>query len=72
VAYEYTPAIEEDYWFGHHYQMVRMVQVFLDMVRTGIEPVPHQEILEVTAIIHAGAKSLEEKGRLVQLAEVMT
>ncbi|MDB5343395.1 MAG: hypothetical protein JWP89_1772 [Schlesneria sp.] len=70
-AYEYTPAIEDDYWFGHHYQIVRMAQVFLEMVRTHVEPVPQQEILEVTAIIHAGAKSLEEKGRLVTLAEVL-
>jgi len=33
--------------------------------------VPHQEILEVTAIIHAAVKSLQEKSRLVDLAEVM-
>ena len=70
-TYEYSPAIEGDYWFGHHYQMVRMAHTFLEMVRTRIEPVPHQEILEVTAIIHAGAKSLEEKCRLVSLSEVM-
>ena len=70
-TYEYTPAIEGDYWFGHHYQIVRMAQTFREMIRTGIEPVPHQEILEVTAIIHAAAKSLEEKSRLVSLAEVL-
>jgi predicted dehydrogenase len=70
-THEWTPAIDGNYWFGHHYQIFRMAQVFLGMVKTRIEPVPHQEILEVTAIIHAGAKSLEEKGRLVELAEVM-
>jgi len=48
-----------------------MADVFLEMVRTKIEPVPHQEILEVTAIIHAAAKSLNEKSRLVNLEEVM-
>ena len=48
-----------------------MADVFLEMVRTGVEPVPHQEILEVTAIIHAAAKSLNEKSRLVNLEEVM-
>jgi len=69
-TYEWTPAIEGNYWFGHHYQIFRMAQVFLGMVKTRIEPVPHQEILEVTAIIHAGVKSMEEKGRLVPLAEV--
>ncbi len=39
--------------------------------RRGKEPIPHQEILEVTAIVHAAAKSLKEKSRLVELAEVM-
>jgi len=34
-------------------------------VKTKKEPIPHQEILEVTAIIHAGVKSLKEKSRLV-------
>lgn len=70
-THEWTPAIDGNYWFGHHYQIFRMAQVFLGMVKTRIEPVPHQEILEVTAIIHAGAKSLQEKSRLVELAEVM-
>jgi len=40
------------------------------MIHTRKEPVPHQEILEVTAILHAGVKSLKEKSRLVSLAEV--
>jgi len=35
------------------------------------EPVPHREILEVTAIVQAGAKSLAEKSRMVPLAEVL-
>lgn len=69
--YEYTPAIEGDFWFGHHYEMFRMAATFREMIRTGKEPIPHQEILEVTAIVHAGARSLKEKSRLVDLAEVM-
>lgn len=69
--YQFTPAMEGDFWYGHHYEMFRMAHVFRDMVRTRREPIPHQEILEVTAIIHAGAKSLRERGRLVALAEVM-
>lgn len=56
---------------GHHYEMFRMAHVFREMVRTRQEPVPHREILEVTAVIHAGVKSRAEKGRLVALAEVM-
>jgi hypothetical protein len=70
-VYQYTPAIEGDFWYGHHYEMFRMAHTFREMIRTRKEPVPHREILEVTAIIHAGAKSLREKSRLVELAEVM-
>lgn len=69
--YTYTSSIEGDFAFGHHYEMFRMASVFRSMLQTGKEPVPHQEILEVTAIVHAGAKSLREKSRLVKLAEVM-
>ena len=69
--YEYTPSIEGDFWYGHHYEMFRMAATFREMVRTRKEPIPHQEILEVTAIVHAAAKSLKEKSRLVELAEVM-
>lgn len=69
--YQFTPSIEGDFLYGHHYEMFRMAATFRQMLKTGIEPVPHQEILEVTAVIHAGAKSLQEKSRLVHLAEVM-
>lgn len=70
--YEYTPSIEGDFWYGHHYEMFRMAATFRDMVRTRREPIPHREILEVTAIIHAGARSRKEKSQLVELAEVMS
>ncbi len=70
-AYQYTPAIEGSFAYGHHYEMFRMAHTFREMVKTRKEPVPHKEILEVTAIVHAGAKSLKEKGRLVALEEVM-
>jgi predicted dehydrogenase len=70
-VYRWTPAIEGDFWWGHHYSMFRMADTFRRMVHSRTEPVPHREILEVTAIIHAGARSLKEKGRLVTLAEVM-
>lgn len=70
-VYRFTPAIEGDFWHGHHYEMFRMARAFREMVRTGKEPVPHAEILEVTAILYAGAKSLREK-RQVELSEVLT
>jgi predicted dehydrogenase len=69
--YSFTPSIEGDYDFGYHYQMFRLAATFRQMVLTRQEPAPHQEILEVTAIIHAAAKSLKEQGRLVKLAEVL-
>ncbi|MDA1014585.1 MAG: Gfo/Idh/MocA family oxidoreductase [Planctomycetota bacterium] len=70
-VYRYSPAIEGDFWFGHHYEMFNMARAFREMIATRIEPTPHAEILDVTAIIHAGAKSLTEKSRLVPLAEVL-
>ncbi len=70
-VYTFTPAMEGDFWYGHHYEMYRMAHTFREMIRTRREPVPHPEILEVTAIVHAGARSLTERGRLVQLSEVM-
>jgi len=68
--YSSTPSIEGDFWYGHHYQMFRMAAAFRQMLLTGQEPVPHSEIQEVTAIVHAAAKSLDEKSRLVSLAEI--
>jgi predicted dehydrogenase len=70
-AYAFTPSIEGSFRFGHHYEMFRMAATFRDMVRTAKEPVPHREILEVTAVVHAGVQSLREKSRLVPLGEVL-
>jgi predicted dehydrogenase len=69
--YRYSPAIEGNFWYGHHYEMFNMARAFREMVRTRVEPVPHQQILEVTAMLYAGAKSLQEKSRLVPLSEVL-
>jgi hypothetical protein len=70
-SFSFTPSIEGSFWYGHHYEMFRMAAVFRDMVRTRQEPIPHREILEVTAVVHAGVKSRQEKSRLVALAEVL-
>ncbi len=67
----FTPSIEGDYHFGYHYEMFRMAATFRKMALTREEPVPHQEILEVTAVVHAATRSLGEGSRLVRLAEVM-
>lgn len=69
--FEYTPSIAGNFRLGHHYEMFNMARAFREMVRTRKDPVPHDEILAVTAIVHAGAKSLAEKSRLVSLGEVM-
>src|SRR5260370_18467679 len=70
-SFEFTPVIEGDFWYGHHYEMFRMADTFRRMVHTRKEPVPQREILEVTAILHAGAKSLNEKSRLVSPSELL-
>lgn len=69
--YTFTPSIEGDFAVGHKYEMVRMAAAFRDMLHSRQEPNSHQEILEVTAIVHAAARSLREKSRLVRLAEVL-
>ncbi|MBC7817187.1 MAG: Gfo/Idh/MocA family oxidoreductase [Planctomycetaceae bacterium] len=70
--YSFTPSIEGSFDYGYHYQMFRLAATFRQMLLTGKEPVPHQEILEVTAIVHAAAKSLADRSRLVKLAEVLS
>jgi len=70
-VYRYSPCIEGNFWLGHHYEMFNMARAFREMVRTRVEPVPHEEILAVTAMIQAGAKSLVEGSRLVPLVEVL-
>ena len=69
--YTFTPSIEGDFAVGHKYEMVRMAAAFRDMLHSGNEPNSHQEILEVTAIVHAAAQSLKEKSRLVKLSELL-
>ncbi|MBT6156240.1 MAG: Gfo/Idh/MocA family oxidoreductase [Planctomycetaceae bacterium] len=70
-VYRYSPAIEGNFWFGHHYEMFNMARAFREMIRTRVEPTSHEAILDVTAMIYAGAKSLKEQSRLVPLAEVL-
>ncbi len=60
-----------DICYGHHYEMFRMAATFREMIKTRRDPIPHQEILKVTAMIHVGAKSRGEQSRLVKLAVVM-
>lgn len=69
--YTFTPSIEGDFAVGHKYEMVRMAATFRDMLHSRIEPNTHGEILEVTAVVHAAARSLKDKSRLVKLAEVL-
>ena len=51
--------------------MFNLARAFREMIRTGKEPESHQSILEVAAMIHAGAKLLKEKSCLLSLAEVL-
>ena len=67
----FTPSIEGSFDFGYHYMMYRLIATFRQMLLTGKEPVPHHEILEVTAIVHAAAQSLQQDSRLIKLAELL-
>jgi hypothetical protein len=69
--YSFTPSIEGSFDVGHHYRILRLAAAFRQMLLTGLEPASHDQILEVTAIIHAGARSLKEQSRLIKLREVM-
>lgn len=66
-SYEWTSAIEGNWWMGHHYEMFRMAAVFREMVRTRKEPIPHAEILAVTAVVRAALESAKGDSRLVPL-----
>lgn len=70
-VYQFSPAIEGNFWFGHHYEMFNMARAFRKMISTRVEPASHEQILDVTAMIYAGAKSLTEHSRLVPLTEVL-
>ena len=43
---------------------------FIEMLRTGVRPLPFEETVEMMAVIIAGIRSREQGGRVVQLKEV--
>ena len=47
-----------------------MAATFRQMVKSRVDPIPHEEIVAVTAVVRAAAKSLGEKSRLVEPGEV--
>ncbi|MBI5689748.1 MAG: Gfo/Idh/MocA family oxidoreductase [Verrucomicrobia bacterium] len=57
-----TPNLADLYWY--------LLAQFVDYVRTGREPVPIEEEVEVIAVLEAGKRSLAEK-REVTVAEVL-
>lgn len=67
ASYEWTSAIEGNWWMGHHYEMFRMAAVFREMVRTRKEPIPHAEILAVTAVVRAALESAKSDSRMIPL-----
>ena len=59
VPMDYGPAATEQ----------GLLTAFLEMIRTGREPIPHEEMLEAICIVLAGEKSFLEK-RAVSLDEI--
>ncbi len=60
-----------DICYGHHYEMFRMAATFREMIKTRREPIPHQEILDVTALIPCRGQIARRAKPLVKLAVVM-
>ncbi|MFH0796167.1 MAG: Gfo/Idh/MocA family oxidoreductase [Candidatus Omnitrophota bacterium] len=54
------------------FQFKNMLQHFVEMLKTGTPPFDWQETVEMSRIVIAGQKSLEEGGRKVPLKEVET
>ncbi|WP_395745722.1 Gfo/Idh/MocA family protein [Prosthecobacter sp.] len=44
---------------------------FIDMLRTGARPLPFDETVELMAVIIAGRRSREQKGALIQVADIL-
>ncbi len=45
---------------------------FIDMVRTGIRPLPFDETVELMAVIIAGRRSREQNGALIQITDILS
>ena len=48
----------------------KQLDLFVNWLRTGIEPVDFDDTLEMMKIVIAGIKSREENGRVVKLDEI--
>jgi hypothetical protein len=49
----------------------KLLLLMADFFRTGVEPIPHEVLLEKTAIYYAARRSAEEGGRSVALSELL-
>ena len=55
-----------------YYAFKKQLDLFVNWLRTGEEPVPFEDTVEMMKIIIAGLKSREENGRVVYLDEIKT
>ena len=53
-----------------YYSFKKQLDLFVNWLRTGIEPVPFEDTVEMMKIIIAGIRSREEGGRIVRLDEI--
>ena len=55
-----------------YYAFKKQLDLFVNWLRTGEEPVPFEDTVEMMKIVIAGLKSREENGRVVYLDEIKT
>lgn len=53
-----------------YYSFKKQLDLFVNWLRTGVEPVPFEDTVEMMKIIVAGIRSREEGGRIVRLDEI--
>ena len=53
-----------------YYSFKKQLDMFVNWLRTGVEPVPFEDTVEMMKIIVAGIRSREEGGRIVRLDEI--
>ena len=53
-----------------YYEFKKQMDTFVQYIRTGVDPYPFEDTIEMMKIIIAGIRSREEGGRKVMLSEI--
>jgi predicted dehydrogenase len=67
----YTVALSDGpLYTDYFYSFVNMLREFVEMIRTGVRPVPFDEIIKIGKVIIAGEISREDNNRIVDIDEL--